>query len=57
LSMEDGKALWSHPLPAAVVEWGLAIDREGRAVVTLEDGTILCFGEARADTAARFLME
>ncbi|HUS59647.1 MAG TPA: PQQ-binding-like beta-propeller repeat protein, partial [Planctomycetota bacterium] len=57
LSMEDGKALWSHPLPAAVVEWGLAIDREGRAVVTLENGTVLCFGEARADTAARFLME
>jgi outer membrane protein assembly factor BamB len=46
LSMEDGRVLWSHPLPATVVEWGLAIDSQGRAVVTLENGTILCFGRA-----------
>ena len=41
----DGGVLWSHSLPAAPVEWGLAIDKEGRAVVTLTDGRILCFGE------------
>ncbi|KPK37466.1 MAG: hypothetical protein AMJ65_14495 [Phycisphaerae bacterium SG8_4] len=43
-SVDDGRVIWSHPLPAAPVEWGLAIDREGRAVVTLTDGRILCFG-------------
>jgi outer membrane protein assembly factor BamB len=44
LNVEDGSVLWSHPLPAAPVEWGLAIDSDGRAVVTLEDGRVVCFG-------------
>jgi len=44
VDIDDGGTIWSHPLPAAPVEWGLAIDREGRAVVTLADGRILCFG-------------
>ncbi len=51
LSIEDGRVLWSHPLPSAAVEWGLAIDSQGRAVVTLEDGTILCFGRAGKNEA------
>jgi len=46
LGLEDGRVLWSHPLPSAVVQWGLAIDSQGRAVVSLEDGTVLCFGRA-----------
>lgn len=45
VSIDDGGVLWSHPLPAAPVEWGLAIDKEGRAIVTLTDGRLLCFGE------------
>ena len=44
VNIDDGGVLWSHPLPAAPVEWGLAIDREGRAIVTLIDGRVLCFG-------------
>ena len=44
VNLDDGGVMWSHPLPAAPVEWGLAIDRQGRAVVTLADGRILCFG-------------
>ena len=44
LSVNDGKEMWSHGLPARPVSWGLALDREGRAVVTLEDGRVLCFG-------------
>jgi len=44
VNVDDGGVLWSHSLPAAPVEWGLAIDKEGRAVVTLTDGRILCFG-------------
>jgi outer membrane protein assembly factor BamB len=46
VSVDDGSVMWSHPLPAAPVEWGLAIDRKGRAIVTLKDGGILCFGKA-----------
>jgi len=45
LNLEDGGVLWSEAVPSAPVDWGLAIDCEGRAVVTLEDGQILCFGQ------------
>lgn len=45
LKLKDGKILWSHPLPKSPVTWGLAIDRDGRAIVTLEDGQVLCFGQ------------
>jgi len=44
LSLADGGVLWSQPLPAPPVEWGVAVDRDGRVVVTLEDGQVLCFG-------------
>jgi len=43
-SIDDGGILWSHPLPATPVLWGLAIDKNGLVIVTLEDGRILCFG-------------
>ena len=45
LNLEDGKLLWSQPLPAPAVTWGLAIDRDGRVMVTLEDGQVVCFGQ------------
>lgn len=44
LNLQDGKMLWSKPLPSAPVPWGLAVDRDGRIIVTLEDGQVLCFG-------------
>jgi len=44
LNLQDGKILWSQPVPSAPVPWGLAVDRDGRIVVTLEDGRVLCFG-------------
>ena len=44
LDLQDGKVLWSEGVPAAPVPWGLAVDRNGRIVVTLEDEQILCFG-------------
>ncbi len=47
LNIEDGKVLWSQPVPAAPVPWGLAVDRDGRVIVCLEDGKILCFGLTR----------
>ena len=44
LDIEDGGMLWSQPLPSAPVAWGLAVDRNGRVIVALEDGKVLCFG-------------
>lgn len=43
-NIQDGSVLWTHPLPAAPVPWGLAVDREGRVIVTLRDGQVVCFG-------------
>jgi outer membrane protein assembly factor BamB len=43
LKPRDGSALWSHPLPAAPVHHGLAIDAAGRVFVALEDSRILGF--------------
>jgi outer membrane protein assembly factor BamB len=44
LNLKDGTPLWSQSLSSAPVPWGLAVDCDGRAVVTLEDGQVLCFG-------------
>jgi len=44
LSLAEGRVLWKHTLPAAPVPWGLAVNREGKVVVTLEGGRVLCFG-------------
>ena len=46
LSLQDGRVLWAQPVPCSPVPWGLAVDRDGRAIVTLEDGQVLCFGQA-----------
>lgn len=45
LDLKSGTRLWSEPLPVAPIPWGLAVDRDGRVVVTLEDGQVLCFGQ------------
>jgi len=55
LDLQDGKVLWSQPVPEAPVTWGLAIDRNGRAIVTLEDGQILCMGSLEKQPVARDL--
>jgi hypothetical protein len=44
LNLEDGTILWTHPIPLPTVAWGLAVDSKGRCIVTLEDGSVLCFG-------------
>jgi hypothetical protein len=38
-------AAWSHPLPAEPVRWGMAVDAQGRVVVALRNGQVLCFGK------------
>jgi outer membrane protein assembly factor BamB len=44
LSLKDGRLLWKQTLPAAPVPWGVAITRDGKVIVTLEGGRVLCFG-------------
>jgi outer membrane protein assembly factor BamB len=51
LNLKDGTTLWSEALPSAPVQWGLAVDGDGRAVVTLVDGQILCFGRGGGTVA------
>ena len=46
LDLQNGKVLWKQPVPTAPVPWGLAVDRNGRAIVTLEDGQVLCLGSS-----------
>ncbi len=45
--LQDGKVLWTQPLPAPPVPWGLAVNRDGRVIVTLEGGQAMCFGAVR----------
>jgi outer membrane protein assembly factor BamB len=47
LALKNGKPLWSETLPAAPVPWGMAVDREGRVILTLVDGRVLCLGPAQ----------
>ncbi len=45
LRLKDGGILWSQPVPSSPVPWGLAVDRDGRIIVTLKDGKVMCFGK------------
>jgi len=44
LNLKNGKVLWTRPVPSPPVLWGLAVDANGRIIVTLEDGKVMCFG-------------
>lgn len=50
-ALEDGKPLWSHPLPAPPVPWGLAVNRDGRVILTLEGGRVICLGASETASA------
>jgi outer membrane protein assembly factor BamB len=41
---EDGKKLWSAELPEQPAMNRLAVDRDGRAIVSLCDGSVICLG-------------
>jgi outer membrane protein assembly factor BamB len=42
VGLSDGQPLWTQPLPAPPVPWGLALTRDGRVLVTLENGDMVC---------------
>jgi outer membrane protein assembly factor BamB len=44
----DGARRWAQSLPASPVPWGLAVDRDGRVLVALENGQVLAFGRPAA---------
>jgi outer membrane protein assembly factor BamB len=41
-SLNDGRTLWSQPVQAVPTWWGVAIDRAGRVITTLQDGSVAC---------------
>ncbi len=45
INLQDGSTVWTHAVPAAPVPWGLAVNREGRVVVSLENGRVLCLAK------------
>ncbi len=40
----DGRSLWTAPLPASPVRWGVALTRK-QCVVTLSDGFVVCLAK------------
>lgn len=44
LNPADGSTPFGQQLPAPAAPWGIAIDREGRIIITLTDGSAYCFG-------------
>ncbi|MFC1509397.1 PQQ-binding-like beta-propeller repeat protein [Candidatus Omnitrophota bacterium] len=44
VNIKDGKTIWRRPIPVEPVPWGLAVDRDGRVIVSLKDGRVVCFG-------------
>ena len=40
----DGRSLWTVPLPAPPVRWGVALTRK-QCVVTLSDGFVVCLAK------------
>jgi outer membrane protein assembly factor BamB len=45
LHPDTGREIFEQHLPAPAVSWGLAVDRDGRMIVTLVDGRVLCFAD------------
>lgn len=42
--LEDGNRLWEQELPDRALRDGLLVDRDGRVVVALRDGGLVCYG-------------
>ena len=48
LNLQNGKMEWSQQLESSPVPWGLALSRDGKIFITLENGSIKCFGKQRS---------
>jgi outer membrane protein assembly factor BamB len=48
LNVEDGRRVWERDLPSAAAMGGLLVDRDGRVIVVMENGSMVCFGDERA---------
>jgi outer membrane protein assembly factor BamB len=46
LNSQDGTTSWSFDLPGEPRPWGLSVDRDGRVVVALVDGGLVCLGNS-----------
>ncbi len=44
VDIETGSLIWTRPLSSPPMPWGVAVDRDGRVIVSLRDGTVACFG-------------
>jgi outer membrane protein assembly factor BamB len=44
---EGDAVTWSAALPGMPVRWGVAVDRNSRVIVTLEDGRVMAYGAAQ----------
>jgi outer membrane protein assembly factor BamB len=44
---KEGKTLWRRALPALPTMFGIAVDREGRILVSLQDGRVACLGSPK----------
>jgi outer membrane protein assembly factor BamB len=42
IGLGDGKPLWTQPLSVSPKPWGMALARDGRVLVTLENGEVVC---------------
>ncbi len=47
LDVKDGRMLWERTLPSDARPGGLSVDRDGRILVSLTDGGIVCFGDQK----------
>jgi len=48
---EQGNLLSQVPVPAEALPGGLLVDREGRVVVVLQNGSVVCYGNAKSVAA------
>ncbi|MBN2022318.1 MAG: PQQ-binding-like beta-propeller repeat protein [Pirellulales bacterium] len=54
LALDDGRVLWRHDLPDRPIQWGLALDAQGRVFVALDDGRYVALaGRNREDLPRR----
>lgn len=44
LDLSSGDTLWRFELPSAALAGGLLVDRDGRVIISLADGSLVCVG-------------